>query len=183
MASRRRVLGMLVMAGVAFVGYAALSGRATEMPEVFAQAPSLAQAEVLAEASGMPVLVFATAEWCGPCQALKRGALADAGVQRWVRENTHAVVADFTDRNNPPPEAERLRVTSIPTLVLLRDGKEVSRLGSPRSKEQLLAWLGEHSGPIVDWKHANPGQPVPPIDMAPRRGRPDEEPRATPGGS
>lgn len=167
----RRSWFVLVLAVLAFVGYTTFARRGTETPEAFKQVATLAESEALAAESGMPVLVFATADWCGPCQTFKRQALADAGVQRWIRENTHPVIADFTDREKPPEGAERLRVKSLPTLLLMRDGKEVSRLGGVVPAKALLAWLGEHSGPIADWAHANPGQPMPEVPLGPVRKR------------
>ncbi|CAG0955195.1 hypothetical protein PHYC_00424 [Phycisphaerales bacterium] len=158
----------LIFVVLVIAGYSYFSRRAS-LPEAFAKAQSLDQAEARAKDTGMPVLVLATADWCPTCQAMKRGALSDKAVQRWVTENTIPVVMDLSDRNNPPPEAERLRVRSIPALVFLRDGKEMARLEGSASKSKLSAWLAEFSGAIPDWQYANPGKELPDTHTGNRR--------------
>ena len=57
-------------------GVAGLGGTANK-PAYFERHDRLATALPEAQETGRPVLVFATADWCGPCQALKP-VLADA---------------------------------------------------------------------------------------------------------
>lgn len=186
---KRRGWPFLIFVVVIIGSYVAISRR-SPMPEVFATSLSMEQAEVKSREMGMPVLVFASADWCGPCTQFKRGALKDEAVTRWIRENTVPVLVEMNDRNAPPPEAERLRISSLPTLAMYRDGVEVGRLSENAPKEKVLAWLGEHSGAVADWKHANPGEEVPDVDTGTRK-MPEGDgkipmvppaPGATPGG-
>lgn len=183
----RRGWSFVLFILLAVAGYGALSGR-NAMPEVFAKAQSLDQGEARSRDTGLPVLVFATADWCGACSAFKRGALRDAGVSAWIRENTIPVLVEFNDRSHPPVESERLAVKAIPTLIIMRDGREVSRLGGNNKADVVLAWLAEHTGAVADWKHANPGRPLPALDSRGGAVSGDEGsnratlPTATPGG-
>jgi thioredoxin-like negative regulator of GroEL len=104
------------------------------------------------------VLALVTADWCAPCQELKRTALADQQINLWIRQNVHAVYVDATKDN---PVAGELKVFSLPTMLVLRDGKEVSRLEGLRGTAEVRAWLTAATGPVADWKHAHPGQPLP----------------------
>ncbi|GJQ30394.1 MAG: hypothetical protein HBSAPP03_22780 [Phycisphaerae bacterium] len=165
---RRRGWGFLIFVFLLLVGYTAIARRNT-MPEVFAQALTLDQAEARSRDTGMPVLVFATADWCSPCAEFKRGALRHREVQQWIRENTIPVLVEMNDRNASPPEAERLKVWSLPTMLVLRDGKETARLDKVVPKDALLAWLAESTGALADWKHANPGQELPDLHTGTKR--------------
>ena len=148
---------ILIVAVAVLVILRFMSSRAAPMPEAFAKTTTLEQATTLAAASGKPVLAFATADWCGPCQSLKRNALADKDVGRWISDNTHAVVIDGTDAN---PQVDSLGVTGFPTLLLLRPGnggtlKEVSRITGVADAKGVLAFLSAGSGPVADYVAKN----------------------------
>lgn len=115
-------------------------GGVAPVPPAFEGGLALAQASERARADGRPVLVFATADWCGPCQALKRGALLDAGVSAAIREGFVPVYLDV-DAN--PADAQRLNVQSIPALIVLNAGQEAARLEGAVSTPQLSKWLTE----------------------------------------
>jgi thioredoxin 2 len=69
----------------------------------------------------IPVLVDFHAEWCGPCKwivpTLEEVARARAGKLLVVK----------VDTDEAPELAEEYRITSVPTVVLFQDGREVDR--------------------------------------------------------
>lgn len=119
-------------------------GGVAPIPEVFAQGWTLAQANERSASSGKPVLVYATADWCGPCQNFKRTTLVDPGVVAFIRNNTIPVYLDV-DRDQA--DAGRFNITSIPTTVLVRDGAEIAKLGGATGADTYLAWLNSEVAP------------------------------------
>jgi thioredoxin 2 len=97
----------------------------------------------VAEAASVPVLVDLWAPWCGPCRmvspALEQLAAELAGQLKLVKVNV----------DTSPGLQQRFGVQSIPTLLLLRDGKVAARqVGAPQPP-QLRAWLEQalHAAP------------------------------------
>ena len=135
------VLGLLVL-------LRAWTGRSAPTPPMFRSGLSLAEAEVEAADRDKIVMVVATADWCAPCQSLKRGALADRSVTEWVARHAAPVYVDLTA---PGPEeraaAARMGIGPIPAVVLLRDGREIARHVGVASADRLLRWLEAASGP------------------------------------
>ncbi len=71
--------------------------------------------------SAVPIIVDFYADWCGPCKAM-----APVFANLAKRQRSLALVAKVdTDRN--PLIAQRFSIRNIPTLTVLRDGKEVAR--------------------------------------------------------
>lgn len=67
-------------------------------------------------------LVDFTATWCGPCKQLKP-ILTDLAAR--YRGRARIVTLDVAES---PVATQALRVVSMPTMVLVRDGREVGRL-------------------------------------------------------
>lgn len=107
-------------------------------PGVFGAGLSLDEAMDRSAADGKPVLVLATADWCGPCQTLKRGALMDEGVSAWISEHTIPVyLEDGEDRES----IGLLGVRAYPTTLVLVDGEVVGGMEGAASAQTYLDGL------------------------------------------
>jgi thioredoxin 2 len=89
----------------------------------------------VAEQSKLPVIVDLWAPWCGPCRmvspVLESLATSYAGRVKLVKVNV----------DESPGLARRFNAQSIPTLLVLRDGKEVDRQIGAAPESALRRWL------------------------------------------
>jgi thioredoxin 1 len=132
------VIPALVVMLVVFAGIQAVRGRVAPTPEVFAAGVSLDDGIRSGTESGKPVVAVVTADWCPPCQMLKRETLADASVSAWIEQNAVGVYVD-SDKN--PEAAQALGVQALPTTVVLRDGKIVGSKTGFLGTEDYLEFL------------------------------------------
>ena len=110
-------------------------------PEAFASGPAtLAAALEAASSENRLVVAVATADWCGPCQSYKRGALADDRVAEWMSERAVGVLVDVTD--GLTPEAQRLGVDPIPaTFVMNAEGRVLDTVVGSIGADELIELL------------------------------------------
>jgi len=83
--------------------------------------------EAIRQLPGVTVVDF-TAAWCGPCKTLD--PILDALATEY-RDRARVVAVDV---NDVPQIAEHYNVRSMPTVVLLRDGREVGRFVGTRPR-------------------------------------------------
>lgn len=87
------------------------------------------------ERSPLPVLLDAWAPWCGPCHMIApiidQLATELAGRVRVVKLNV----------DDNPRTAARFGLRSIPTLLVLKDGREVDRLVGVQPKQEIMRLL------------------------------------------
>lgn len=88
-------------------------------------------------ASGL-VLVDFTAEWCGPCRML-------APVLEKVAEQMKGKASIVkVDTDNCQDTAAEFSITSIPTMILFKDGVEIDRVMGLKDEETLTELLSSN---------------------------------------
>ena len=85
--------------------------------------------------SDKPVLIDFWAEWCGPCKMLSPIVDQIAG------EVAQKAKVGKVNVDEQPELASKFKVMSIPTLVLIKDGKAVATSVGGKPKEDILAML------------------------------------------
>jgi thioredoxin 1 len=77
-------------------------------------------------------VLYFTADWCNPCQRTKPHA------EELISEGANI---KFVDADAEPDMVKNFKVLSIPTFVLIEDGKEIKRINGAKTKEQLQEFL------------------------------------------
>lgn len=83
------------------------------------------------------VLVDFYATWCGPCKMLSP-VLEDISSDR---DNLKIVKIDV-DQNNELAKSNS--IMSVPTLILYKNGKMVSKMSGYMNKDELMTWIDEN---------------------------------------
>ena len=85
--------------------------------------------------SAEPVVVDFRAEWCGPCRMI------GPSLEEIAKEMKGKVkVAKFNIDENPAITVQ-LGVQSIPTLMVFKDGQQVSKKVGAPPKGELVRWI------------------------------------------
>ena len=80
------------------------------------------------------VLLNFSAVWCGPCQMI-------APVIHEIAEENDDVFVGKIDVDNETSLAIKFGVSSIPTLVVMKNGQAIDKAVGLRSKEQILEMI------------------------------------------
>ena len=84
--------------------------------------------------SEKPVLLDFFASWCGPCRMV-------APILDEIAAERQDIKVCKVDIDEQPELASRYRVMSVPTLMVMKDGKIVEQSIGARPKHQILAMV------------------------------------------
>jgi thioredoxin len=87
------------------------------------------------ERSPLPVLLDMWATWCGPCKILA------PVIEELAVDLAGRVRVGKLDVDENPATAARFGVRSIPTLLVLRDGRELDRIVGVQPKPEIARRL------------------------------------------
>jgi thioredoxin 2 len=87
------------------------------------------------ESSATPVLLDMWADWCGPCHMLA------PTIDQLSSEMAGRVKVAKLNIDENPGTANRFGVRSIPTLLVLKGGKEIDRLVGVQPKQEIVRRL------------------------------------------
>ena len=95
-----------------------------------------------AEATGKPMLILFTADWCPPCRQLKSEVLTDSEVAAYLKKDYVTVKIDLTDRGSPNNStAADFGVQFIPMMFITSaDGQPIGSNGA-MPKAPFMAWV------------------------------------------
>jgi thioredoxin 1 len=82
-----------------------------------------------------PVLVDFWASWCGPCK------MAGPEVEAVAAELAGKAIVAKVNIDELPELTNRFNVKAVPTFIVFKDGKEVSRFTGYKTRKDLLAAL------------------------------------------
>lgn len=89
----------------------------------------------LIEKSPLPVLLDFWAAWCEPCRTIA------PVIEELAKELSEKVCVGKLDVDRNPLTAARFQVRGIPTLLILKEGREADRIVGVLSKEAILRRL------------------------------------------
>ncbi len=95
------------------------------------------------ERSSLPVLLDLWAEWCGPCHAIAQT------IEQLAAELAGRVRVAKLNVDENPLTASRFDVRGIPTLLMLKNGREVDRIVGVQPKVEIMRRLQKVLGNLL----------------------------------
>ena len=149
----RRLWVLLLAATVGITVFASLPTlvrtASSHPPDTIGWMTDFDEAVGVAAVIGKPMLLKFTADWCPPCQRMKREVFSQPAVADLVRGSFVPVMVDMTIPKTPGQQvADRFGVDAIPALVVLGPGQtEQARKVGFIDASRLRGWLEAFAGP------------------------------------
>jgi len=155
--TRRSILTAIGIALALFLILGLYQTWAPMPPDTIGWLDNIHEATATAAQTGKPVLIRFSANWCPPCQQMKRTVYPQQQVASLIQQAYVPLDVDLTQNGAPgQPLAEQYGVESIPTLIILDpQGRELSRLSGGVNETILMQWL-------QSFKVSVPQEPNPP---------------------
>lgn len=83
----------------------------------------------------MKHVLYFTADWCNPCQRTRPVA------EELKREGLIDFL--FIDADTELDLLEKFGIKSVPTYILIEDGREVDRMNGTKTRDQFLEFVGK----------------------------------------
>lgn len=135
----RRILQATLFIGFLLVAGVVKKAASADLPEGWTTDWKTATAK--AKESNKPILAVFSAEWCGPCQAMKKEVYPEADVKKALEGWVPVYIDEKADRAT----MESFKVEAFPTFVVLSpEAKEEYRFVGGRPKEAFLETLSRY---------------------------------------
>ncbi|MBX3388546.1 MAG: thioredoxin family protein [Phycisphaeraceae bacterium] len=108
-----------------------------DLPPAFSDV-TLDAAKKQVQGTDKVVVIKFTAEWCPPCKVMDRTTWRDDKVIEWVKSHGVALQVDV---DKDQKTAMAYNIEAMPTMVMLRSGKEIARTLGYMDPTQTISWM------------------------------------------
>jgi thioredoxin 1 len=142
-----RLISVLLILGLGIIVAGSFIGRSSESPETDTPSPLdvnpesiSSQAELASALSQGSTVLFLTfsAPWCGACRQF------EPILKQAAQEFTDLAIFYKANTDQSPELAAQFKVRHLPTTVVFKNGKEVTRFVGPKSLSELNELVAEY---------------------------------------